>query len=41
VIAVNLRGALMTMRSLVPLMQGRQASIVNVASGLGLVGLRT
>ena len=38
VIAVNLRGAFLTMRSLVPLMQGRQASIVNVASGLGLVG---
>jgi NAD(P)-dependent dehydrogenase (short-subunit alcohol dehydrogenase family) len=38
VLAVNLRGAFLTMRALVPLMQGRRASIVNVASGLGLVG---
>jgi NAD(P)-dependent dehydrogenase (short-subunit alcohol dehydrogenase family) len=38
VIAVNLRGAFLTMRALVPLMEGRRASIVNVASGLGLVG---
>jgi NAD(P)-dependent dehydrogenase (short-subunit alcohol dehydrogenase family) len=37
VMAVNLRGAFLTMRALVPLM-GRRASIVNVASGLGLVG---
>jgi NAD(P)-dependent dehydrogenase (short-subunit alcohol dehydrogenase family) len=35
---VNLRGAFLTMRALVPLMRGRRASIVNVASGLGLVG---
>ncbi len=38
VLGVNLRGAFVTMRALVPLMQGRPASIVNVASGLGLVG---
>jgi NAD(P)-dependent dehydrogenase (short-subunit alcohol dehydrogenase family) len=38
VIAVNLRGAFVTMRAIVPLMKGRHASIVNVASGLGLVG---
>jgi NAD(P)-dependent dehydrogenase (short-subunit alcohol dehydrogenase family) len=38
ILAVNLRGAFLTMRALVPLMQGRRASIVNVASGLGLVG---
>jgi NAD(P)-dependent dehydrogenase (short-subunit alcohol dehydrogenase family) len=38
VIAVNLRGAFVTMRALVPLMKGRRASIINVASGLGLVG---
>jgi 2-keto-3-deoxy-L-fuconate dehydrogenase len=35
---VNLRGTFLTMRSLVPLMAGRQASIVNTSSGLGLVG---
>jgi cyclopentanol dehydrogenase len=38
VLAVNLRGAFLMMRALVPLMAGRRASIVNVASGLGLVG---
>ncbi len=38
VLAVNLRGAFLTMRELVPLMAGRRAAIVNVASGLGLVG---
>jgi NAD(P)-dependent dehydrogenase (short-subunit alcohol dehydrogenase family) len=38
VIAVNLRGAFFVMRALVPLMQGRQGSIVNTSSGLGLVG---
>jgi NAD(P)-dependent dehydrogenase (short-subunit alcohol dehydrogenase family) len=38
VLGVNLRGAFLTMRALVPLMEGRRASIVNVASGLGLVG---
>ena len=38
VLGVNLRGAFLTMRELVPLMAGRRASIVNVASGLGLVG---
>jgi NAD(P)-dependent dehydrogenase (short-subunit alcohol dehydrogenase family) len=38
VLGVNLRGAFLTMRELVPLMEGRQASIVNVSSGLGLVG---
>jgi NAD(P)-dependent dehydrogenase (short-subunit alcohol dehydrogenase family) len=38
IIAVNLRGAFATMRALAPLMRGRRASIVNVASGLGLVG---
>jgi NAD(P)-dependent dehydrogenase (short-subunit alcohol dehydrogenase family) len=38
VLAVNLRGAFLTMRELVPLMEERSASIVNVASGLGLVG---
>jgi NAD(P)-dependent dehydrogenase (short-subunit alcohol dehydrogenase family) len=37
-LAVNLRGAFLMMRALVPLMAGRRASIVNVASGLGLVG---
>ena len=37
-LAVNLRGAFLMMRALVPLMAGRSASIVNVASGLGLVG---
>jgi NAD(P)-dependent dehydrogenase (short-subunit alcohol dehydrogenase family) len=37
VVAVNLRGAFVTMRAIVPLMKGRHASIVNVASGLGLV----
>lgn len=36
--AINLRGPFFTMRALVPLMQGRAASIVNAASGLGLVG---
>jgi NAD(P)-dependent dehydrogenase (short-subunit alcohol dehydrogenase family) len=35
---VNLRGVFLTMRALVPLMQGRPASIVNTSSGLGLVG---
>ncbi len=38
VLGVNLRGAFLMMRALVPLMAGRRASIVNVASGLGLVG---
>jgi NAD(P)-dependent dehydrogenase (short-subunit alcohol dehydrogenase family) len=38
VVGVNLRGAFVTMRAIVPLMKGRRASIVNVASGLGLVG---
>lgn len=38
VIGVNLRGTFLTMRALVPLMRGRQASVVNTASGLGLVG---
>jgi len=38
VLGVNLRGTFLTMRALVPLMGGRQASIVNTASGLGLVG---
>lgn len=38
VIGVNLRGTFLTMRALVPLMRGRQAAIVNTASGLGLVG---
>lgn len=38
ILAVNLRGAFATMRALAPLMRGRRASIVNVASGLGLVG---
>jgi NAD(P)-dependent dehydrogenase (short-subunit alcohol dehydrogenase family) len=37
-LAVNIRGAFLMMRALVPLMAGRRASIVNVASGLGLVG---
>ena len=37
VLAVNLRGAFYVMRALVPLMHGRAASIVNMASGLGLV----
>ena len=36
--AVNGRGVFLTMRELVPLMAGRRASIVNTASGLGLVG---
>ncbi len=36
--AVNLRGTFLTMRALVPLMAGRRASIVNMSSGLGLVG---
>jgi len=35
---VNLRGTFLTMRALVPLMRGRQASVINVSSGLGLVG---
>ena len=35
---VNLRGAFLTMRALVPLMAGRRAAIVNTSSGLGLVG---
>jgi NAD(P)-dependent dehydrogenase (short-subunit alcohol dehydrogenase family) len=38
VLGANLRSVFLTMRALVPLMQGRQASIVNTASGLGLVG---
>jgi 2-keto-3-deoxy-L-fuconate dehydrogenase len=38
VLNVNLRAAFYTMRALVPLMQGRQAAIVNISSGLGLVG---
>jgi NAD(P)-dependent dehydrogenase (short-subunit alcohol dehydrogenase family) len=38
VLAVNLRGTFLTMRELAPLMAGRQASIVNMSSGLGLVG---
>jgi NAD(P)-dependent dehydrogenase (short-subunit alcohol dehydrogenase family) len=38
IIGVNLRGTFLTMRALVPLMAGRQASIVNMSSGLGLVG---
>ena len=38
VIGVNLRGTFLTMRALAPLMCGRQGSIVNTASGLGLVG---
>ena len=38
VISVNLRGAFLAMRALVPLMRARRASIINVASGLGLVG---
>jgi NAD(P)-dependent dehydrogenase (short-subunit alcohol dehydrogenase family) len=38
VLGVNLRGVFLTMRALVPLMQGRPASIVNTSSGLGLVG---
>ena len=38
VLDVNLRGAFLTMRALVPLMAGRKGSIVNVSSGLGLVG---
>ena len=36
--SVNLRGVFLTMRELVPLMEGRRASIVNTSSGLGLVG---
>jgi NAD(P)-dependent dehydrogenase (short-subunit alcohol dehydrogenase family) len=38
VLGVNLRGTFLTMRALAPLMAGRQASIVNMSSGLGLVG---
>jgi NAD(P)-dependent dehydrogenase (short-subunit alcohol dehydrogenase family) len=38
VLGVNLRGAFLVMRALVPLMTGRRAAVVNVASGLGLVG---
>jgi NAD(P)-dependent dehydrogenase (short-subunit alcohol dehydrogenase family) len=38
ILAVNLRGTFLTMRALVPLMAGRQAAIVNMSSGLGLVG---
>jgi NAD(P)-dependent dehydrogenase (short-subunit alcohol dehydrogenase family) len=38
VLGANLRSVFLTMRALVPLMQGRQASIVNTSSGLGLVG---
>jgi 2-keto-3-deoxy-L-fuconate dehydrogenase len=38
VLDVNLGGTFLTMRALAPLMGGRQASIVNTASGLGLVG---
>jgi NAD(P)-dependent dehydrogenase (short-subunit alcohol dehydrogenase family) len=38
VLGVNLRGTFLTMRALVPLMAGRRASIVNMSSGLGLVG---
>jgi NAD(P)-dependent dehydrogenase (short-subunit alcohol dehydrogenase family) len=38
ILSVNLRGTFLTMRALVPLMAGRQASIVNMSSGLGLVG---
>jgi len=38
VVGVNLRGTFLTMRALVPLMHGRQGSIVNTSSGLGLVG---
>jgi NAD(P)-dependent dehydrogenase (short-subunit alcohol dehydrogenase family) len=38
VVGVNLRGTFLTMRALVPFMRGRQASIVNTSSGLGLVG---
>ena len=38
ILGVNLRGTFLTMRELVPLMAGRQASIVNMSSGLGLVG---
>jgi NAD(P)-dependent dehydrogenase (short-subunit alcohol dehydrogenase family) len=38
VLGVNLRGTFLVMRALVPLMAGRQASIVNIASGLGLIG---
>ena len=38
ILGVNLRGTFLTMRALVPLMSGRQASIVNMSSGLGLVG---
>jgi NAD(P)-dependent dehydrogenase (short-subunit alcohol dehydrogenase family) len=37
ILGVNLRGTFLTMRALVPLMDG-EGSIVNVASGLGLVG---
>jgi NAD(P)-dependent dehydrogenase (short-subunit alcohol dehydrogenase family) len=38
VLGVNLRGTFVTMRALVPLMTGRRAAIVNMSSGLGLVG---
>ena len=38
VVNVNLRGTFFTMRALVPLMRGRHGSIVNISSGLGLVG---
>lgn len=38
ILGVNLRGPFNTMRALVPLMAGRSAAIVNVSSGLGLVG---
>ena len=31
ILGVNLRGSFLTMRAFVPLMQGRQASIVNTA----------
>jgi NAD(P)-dependent dehydrogenase (short-subunit alcohol dehydrogenase family) len=37
VLNANLRGTFLTMRALVPLMTGGHASIVNTASGLGLV----
>ena len=40
VLNVNLRGSFLTMRALVPLMEG-QGSIVNMSSGLGLVGEET
>jgi NAD(P)-dependent dehydrogenase (short-subunit alcohol dehydrogenase family) len=38
VLGVNLRGAFLTMRELAPLMRRPGSSIVNVSSGLGLVG---